>query len=274
MTTHVVCHSGGEGSALTAIEVARKFGTENVILVNHDIHPDVEDADVKRFKREIAGYLDLPITYVNYKDATLDQFDVCVQSKAFSVTIQGGVKVELCTSRLKTEPFMTWLRAQFPDKDCIVYYGFDASEQRRIQRRASIMGEQGYQTAYPLAMWPRTIHSTREIGIVPPLGYSQFSHANCIGCLKAGWQHWYIVYCTRPDIWNKGKWAEEEIGYAIHHDDTGPVYLEDMEETFEAMRRAGIPQTEHIPQQRFWAQTKRIINISVQPSLLPCECTY
>jgi hypothetical protein len=267
---HIVCYSGGHSSALVAIEVVRRFGRDDVLLLNHDMHASVEDADVKRFKREVADYLHLPITFVNYKDASMDQFDVSVEAKAFKV--DGGP--ELCTNRLKTGPFMEYLAREFPAKDVICYYGFDADEPARIQRRASIMGQLGYTTAYPLALWERTILGTEEIGIARPLTYAQFKHGNCIGCLKAGWQHWYIVYCTRPDIWAKGKWAEEEIGYAIHHDETGPVYLEDMEEKFEAMRRAGIPATEHIPHQRFWAQATKIVNISVvQQSLLPCECT-
>ena len=240
------------------------------MLVNHDMHLSVEDTDVKRFKRQVAEYLDLPITFVNYKGASMDQFDVCVEAQAFKV--DDGP--ELCTSRLKTEPFMAWLRAGFLQDDSIIYYGFDANETKRITRRSGIMGIQGWKTAYPLAFGARTIHNTNEIGIAPPLGYSQFKHANCIGCLKAGWQHWYIVYCTRPDIWLKGKWAEEEIGYAIHHDDDGPVYLEDMEARFAIMKCAGVPQTEHIPHQRFWADARKHIKIAVGPSLLPCECTF
>ena len=47
-----------------------------------------------------------------------------------------GCKPELCTSRLKTEPFMQWLNKEFPDKNCIIYYGFDANEKVRIQRRS------------------------------------------------------------------------------------------------------------------------------------------
>lgn len=169
---------------------------------------------------------------------------------------------------------MAFLEATFPQKDVICYYGFDANEPLRITRRSGIMGIQGWATAYPLAFGDRTIFSTNEIGIAPPLGYSQFKHANCIGCLKAGWQHWYIVYCTRPEIWEKGKWAEEEIGYAIHHDDDGPVYLEDMEVRFAIMKCAGVPQTEHIKHQKFWAIARRHIKIATTPSLLPCECTF
>jgi hypothetical protein len=267
---HIVLHSGGHSSGIVAIEVVRRFGAENVILLNHDLPGLVEAADIKRFKREIAEYVGLPITYASHPDPEANQFSVCIKAQAFKV--DSGP--ELCTSRLKTEPFMCWLTDNFPDKDCICYYGFDKDEMHRVQRRSGIMGEQGYRTDYPIALWPeRTIHKSTEVGIAAPLGYSVFKHANCIGCLKAGWQHWYIVYCTRPDIWQMGKDAEDTIGHAIHHDETGPVYLEDMEEMFAAMRCANVPATEHIPHQQFWARAKKVINITVQPSLLPCECS-
>lgn len=269
---HIVCYSGGHSSALVAIEVVRKFGKENVILLNHDMHFSVEHADIKRFKQEVAEYMFIAPTFASRRNATQDQFDVCVEAKAFKV--DSGP--ELCTARLKTEPFMKWLAANVPDKNCTLYYGFDNTprERVRMQRRIGFMGAQGYKTDYPLALWKnRTIVATEEIGIARPSTYAVFIHGNCIGCLKAGWQHWYIVFCTRPDIWLKGKWAEEEIGYAIHHDDDGPVYLEDMEERFEKMKAAGIPATEHIPHQRFWSQTAKIIQIKQMPMALPCECT-
>lgn len=270
---HIICYSGGHSSALVAIEVARKFGKENVILLNHDMHFSVEHQDIKRFKKQVAEYIGIPITFASRKNAEQDQFDVCVEAKAFKV----GSGSELCTSRLKTEPFNDWLKQNAIYKVDIIYYGFDNTPRERIrmQRRTGVMASQGFFTDYPLALWKdRTIYSIEQIGIARPSTYGIFIHGNCIGCLKAGWQHWYIVFCTRPDIWAKGRWAEEEIGYAIHKDESGPVYLEDMEEKFTAMKNAGIPATEHITPNMFWAKSKKIIQINISnPELLPCECT-
>jgi len=267
---HIVCYSGGHSSGIAAIEVSRRFGSDNVILLNHDINFTVEDRDIKRFKRDVSDYLGIPITFANYKNAELDQFDVCVEASAFKVN--NGQ--ELCTSRLKTEPFMQWLAKNVPDKNAVIYYGFDANEQHRIQRRSGIMGAQGWCTDYPLIWTDRTIFNVEEVGIKRPSTYSVFKHGNCIGCLKAGWQHWYIVYCTRPDIWKKAKWAEEEIGHAIHHDESGPSYLEDMEPRFIAMKNAGVLATEHVPHQKFWALAKKVIEIKPQMEFdFPCECT-
>lgn len=267
---HIVCYSGGHSSALVAIEVVRKFGKENVILVNHDMHFLVEDSDIKRFKNEVADYLGMEITYVNHKNASMDQFDVCVKEKAFKVD-DGR---ELCTSILKTKPFMRYLNQHHKDKNVIIYYGFDANETARIQRRSGILGQQGYKTDYPLALWAeRTIAETKDIGILPPSSYSVFKHGNCIGCLKAGQQHWYIVYCTRPDIWLKAIWAEDEIGYSIIHTKDGPLYLEDLEPKFAEMKAAGVQATELMPHQTFWAQARKYIKI-YQEQPKPCECSF
>lgn len=271
---HLICYSGGHSSALVAIEVARKYGTANMVLLNHDIHVSVEHPDIKRFKLEVAAHLGLPVTYANHRGddtpVVEDQFDVCVDAGAFKV----GDGSELCTHRLKTRPFWQWLEQRTMPGWTTVYYGFDPNEMHRVQRRSSIMAAKGYATDFPLALWrERTIQSTEEIGIARPLTYGVFKHGNCVGCLKAGWQHWYVVWCTRPDIWERGKQAEDEIGYAIHHDRSGPVYLEDMEAEFTKMQAAGVEPTEQTHPATFWAKARKVVKIHVeQESQLPCEC--
>ena len=59
---HIVCFSGGHSSAIAAVEVVRKFGAEDTILLNHDLCPRTEDADIKRFKKQVSDYLGVPIT--------------------------------------------------------------------------------------------------------------------------------------------------------------------------------------------------------------------
>ena len=175
MMNHIICYSGGHSSALVAIEVARAFPDDNVILLNHDINSNVEHEDIKRFKREVSEYLDIPITYANYdgnnSKALPDQFEVAIERNAFKV--RNGS--ELCTWALKTNPFDKFLKANFPssgDKprdDVIIYYGFDAGETKRITRRSGILGAQGYKTDYPLAVWKkRTIASVSYTHLTLP----------------------------------------------------------------------------------------------------------
>lgn len=201
----------------------------------------------------MADYLDVPITYANHPNwQTSDQFDVCVDAGAFKV----GNGSALCTNRLKTAPFNAFLAANQPDgQECVIYYGFDNTEMGRVQRRIGVMAAMGYRTDYPLMFWKeRTIHSTREIGIEPPNSYSLFKHANCTGCLKAGKQHWYLVFLHRPDVWAKAKWAEDCIGYSILKEQA----LAELEDTFAAMQELGITTTEHEDPRTFFARVARI----------------
>lgn len=283
---HVVCYSGGHSSALVAVEVVRKFGAENTILLNHDINPSVEDSDIKRFKRDVADYLGVDITFANHERwSTETPISVCLDAGAWKVR-NGPI---LCTNRLKTEPFNEWLSLCDPEKKNVYYYGFDKNEMHRVQRRIGAMGGMGYKTDYPLALWgdnERTIFDISEIGINRPLAYSKFKHANCAGCLKAGFQHWYIVYCERPDIWNQAKDAEDEIGYSIHKDKSGPVYLSEKEDLFSKMKAAGIEPTEHIASTRFWNVAKETakakhcgipveqIDMFQAFDEMPCECSF
>jgi hypothetical protein len=266
---HTVCFSGGHSSALTAIETVKKYGKENTILLNHDISPEVEDEDIKRFKQDISNYLDMPITYANMDGwETKTPLKVCVEIAAFKV--DNGTA--LCTNRLKTEPFKKWLKENFPADinnirdDMRVIYGFDMQEQERIQRRVGVMASMGYRTEYPLATWERTIEKTEDIGIQRPSTYKLFRHANCKGCLKAGRQQWYLVYCLYPELFEQAKEAEDSIGYSI----IKGIYLEEIEPKFKKMMCQGIIPSEKLKPQQFWAIVKRIIRES-QDSM-PCEC--
>ena len=270
MTKHIVCYSGGHSSALVAIEVTRRFGKEDVILLNHDINASVEEADIKRFKQEVADYLGLSITYANHLQwDTKDQFDVVIDAGAFKV----GNGTALCTHRLKTGPFEKYLKEHHPEKDVVIYYGFDDNEMNRVARRKQILGVQGFASDYPLALWEdRTIFSTKEVGILPPNTYGKFKHANCTGCLKAGKQHWYLVYLYRPDLWEKAQMAEEDIGYTILQEGS----MKSLEPLFQQMKELGIETTEHEDPRTFFARVRKATKLDVKAGadLKPCECVF
>ena len=253
---YVICYSGGKSSSECALTVAKKYGAENVVLLNHDINGHVEQECTKQLKKDVADYLGLDITYANHKNwDTATPISVCIDAGAWKV----GSGAILCTSRLKTSPFKKWMLANDPECENVYIYGLDSDEPTRITRRSQVMGSMGYKTEYPMT-WPKEeIVSLESIGIDPGSVYKTFNHSNCVGCLKAGWQHWYIVYCTRQDIWEEAKYGEDEIGYAIHKDKDGPVYLEEKEELFDAMVAAGVVPTEKIKPQTFWAAAKKAV---------------
>jgi 3'-phosphoadenosine 5'-phosphosulfate sulfotransferase (PAPS reductase)/FAD synthetase len=255
----VVCYSGGKSSSECALTVAKKYGAENVILLNHDINGDIEQACTKKLKDDVADYLGLEITYANHNDwSKATPVSVCVDAKAWKV----GRGEILCTNRLKTAPFKKWLEDNDPNGEYTYVYGFDLNEPSRISRRSQIMGLMGYKTAFPMTWDESEIVRLGDIGIDAGSIYETFNHSNCTGCLKAGWQHWYIVYATRREIWNEAKKGEDEIGYAIHKDKYGPVYLEEKEELFDSMMAAGVVPTEKVKPQTFWAQARKAIKES------------
>jgi len=326
---HVICYSGGHSSALTAIEAKRLYGKENIVLLNHNINPRYEDEDIKRFKKEVADYLGIEITFANINGIEDEkeipsQFDVCEEAGTF---VNPNGRQILCTNRLKTQPFYDYLKTINKDEIC-VYYGFDSTELQRVDRRKGILKLEGIMTDFPLAIWgedlvegynnfklnelfktfkktnktteikdlsefvslqkdfiqdaikynlieitefkknkKRTIFSTEEIGIKPPLGYKVWKHANCIGCLKAGQQHWYCVYVHDYETFERAKLSEERIGHSFGNQG----YLKDMEPKFKKMFEIGIPANEHIPNGVFWKSARFYLKQSTQ-DLFPCEC--
>lgn len=298
---HVICYSGGHSSAICAIEATRRFGKENVILLNHDINPKYEDKDIKRFKKEVAEYLGIQITYCNYNgiedpDLIPSQFQVCLNAGSF---VNVHTRDILCTSLLKTKPFNQFINRLKKEYDLIAYYGFDENELNRVERRKTILNDVGVGSEFPIALWgegkmillekyfeekgckkvvidiegfenrddfQRTIYSTEEIGIKPPNTYSVWKHANCTGCLKAGKQHWYCVYVNRYDIFCEGRDAEIEMGYSF-----GKEFLKDLEPIFKKMKNKGIPANEHIPSGLFWKQAKKYLKEETL-DMFPCQC--
>lgn len=299
---HIICYSGGHSSAICAIEVVRKYGAENVVLLNHNINSRFENKDIKRFKKQIADYLGLKITFANVngiQDEKLipNQFEISIKRKGF----KGKNNTEFCTYVLKTEPFYKYLENNFPEKDCVVYYGFDNDEFERVDRRKAILNDIEIMSDYPLALWgeknfnkfrnyylnegknfeailvfekfiisenwKRTIYKTSEIGIKPPNTYQVWKHANCIGCLKAGKQHWYCVYVNDNEVFEMAKEAEKIIGYSIIKED----FLKNFESDFEKMKKAGVPSNENIPSNIFWKSARIYIKASSE-DLFPCEC--
>ena len=108
---HIIAYSGGHSSALVAMEVCRKFGKENVILLNHDINPKVEPADVKRFKNEVADYIGVPINYANHPDwETETPISLCVKAGTW---VNPANRTILCTNRLKTAPAFDWYATNY-----------------------------------------------------------------------------------------------------------------------------------------------------------------
>ena len=257
---YVVCFSGGHSSALAAVETVIRHGRGNTILLNHDISGKVEDEDVKRFKREVAQYLEVPIVYANREDFQTDTpLSLCRQKKM----LRFGKGSSICTYYLKTEPFYNWLSENYPvrqgalSEEITLVYGFDASEPHRITRRRNRLLRQGYLSEYPLAEGNPVIQDIRDMGICLPRTYHVAKHANCKGCLKAGRQHWYMVYCLWPEIFEEAVFTERVVGYSI----ISGYFLRELEPLFSAMKAEGIRPGDNECSALFWARVRRRLRL-------------
>lgn len=255
---YVVCFSGGHSSALAAVETVIRHGKRSTILLNHDISSKVEDADVKRFKQEVADYLDLPIVYANREDfQTQTPLSLCREMKMFRFRAGNSI----CTYYLKTEPFYRWLKENYPvrpgelSEEITLVYGFDEWEPQRVERRKGHLLHQGYRSEYPLAEGGnnRQLEDIRDIGIKLPATYRMSKHANCKGCLKAGKQHWYMVYCLWPEVFFEAMETERIIGCSI----IKGYFLADLEPLFDCMNNVGILPNDNECSAVFWARAKK-----------------
>lgn len=184
---------------------------------------------------------------------------------------QFSVGKALCSYHLKTKPFQMWLAENYPvskndfNKDITILYGFDKTEKNRVVRRKQVLANMGYYSDYPLANWKIKVKETEHIGLKRPVTYNMFCHANCIGCLKAGRQHWYAVYCLYPHIFEEALRAESIIKHSI----IKGIYLKELVPKYEQMKRKSIIPTDKIEPNKFWSrvrkeltnQTMRIENI-------------
>lgn len=116
------------------------------------------------------------------------------------------------------------------------------------------MSAQGYNSIYPLedrkSLWVKDV---RELGIWLPESYAAAKHANCMGCLKAGRQHWYMVYCLRPDVYWEAVETEGYVGHSILRG----VFLKDLEPLFYCMRQIGIEPQDNVCSTLFWAEARK-----------------
>ena len=261
---YVVCYSGGHSSALAAVETVRKYGKENVILLNHNISSKVERPDVKRFKQEVADVLGIEITYANHPQyEQMTPLALARELKAFQY--RPGEK--LCTYYLKTKPFYDWLKENYPApkgrmrEDITLIYGFDNSEPARIERRIAHLRKMGYYVQFPLTWEQRTIFSIEEIGVKPPESYAYCRHGNCDGCLKAGRISWYRIFVgdgtqVPSPLFVEAMETEEIVGHSILKD----TYLKELIPDVMRMYQFGIPANENVDTHTFWAFNKRRVN--------------
>jgi 3'-phosphoadenosine 5'-phosphosulfate sulfotransferase (PAPS reductase)/FAD synthetase len=196
--------SGGLASFEAARRVISKFGKERVKLWFFDTL--IEDEDLYRFLDEIEKSLGVPIT--KFADGR-NPWEVFKDERYI-----GNSHADLCSKNLKRVLLEKLLRKEYPQKDVILYFGLEWSEEHRIKALQPRWEQKGYKVDFPLAWEPLLFAEdyrkiSESIGIpIPRLYNLGFGHNNCGGaCIKAGIQQWALLYEKFPERY---KWHEEK----------------------------------------------------------------
>jgi len=204
--------SCGVPSALAAKIALSRW--QNVIVAR--IVLDNEHEDNNRFCQEVAIWLGCEITLLR-SDEYKDCWDVW-ERKRFLGDSRGAP----CTTELKK-----MVRHQFEVVGDRQVFGYTAEEFQRVERFkkntpeievCAPLVEQGLTRRQCFALWRRT---GIELPALYKLGYR---YNNCIGCVKGGKDYWNQIRIDFPDIFNRMKALEENIGASVIPD----TYLKDL----------------------------------------------
>ena len=228
----VVQFSGGLASYFTALLVAERHGTEDMILLFADVL--IESADLYRIMPTYAA--DVGAQFVRIADGRTP-FEVFKD-----VRFIGNTQVDPCSEVLKRKLCRKWLEDRFtPFSDAlpglveqaILYVGITWDEGREDEIRERW---KPWTVEFPLCDPPYLtkkdmIRMTLAKGLEVSRAYTEgFPHDNCGGgCVKAGISQWVHLRKLRPEVykmWMDGEAdAIREIGkdVAILRDRRGGV---------------------------------------------------
>lgn len=192
---HVVQFSGGIGSACAALSVARRHGTDRLVLLIADVLQ--EDPDLWRFSEAIAHHLGVRLTIVCDGRTPWEVF----ADKRWL----GNARVAHCSVEIKVIPCLQWLEINADPATTILYIGLDANKRDAARAPAIVDGWAPWTVEFPLLQEaPRAkrelLQEVADLGIAPPRLYELgFEHNNCAGmCVRAGARQWRLLHDVFP----------------------------------------------------------------------------
>lgn len=198
--------SGGEGSALCAKRVVERHGVENTTLLFMDTK--VEDADLYRFRDEVAAHLGAELVVLADGRTIWEVFR--------DERYLGNTRADPCSRVLKRDLADKWIETHFTPDTVIQYVGIDWTEEHRFTRLrdrrlpwrfAAPLCEPPLATKGEAAEWLAFVGIER-----PRLTRLGFAHNNCGGgCVKAGMGHFTHLYRTLPDVFAEWERNEQEM---------------------------------------------------------------
>lgn len=194
---HIISYSGGIGSAITAFNLVKEYGKDNVILLFADTK--MEDEDLYRFNEDIKKLLDCEFITISDGRTVWEVFE--------DVKFIGNSRIDPCSKILKRDLIKKWIKNNFTPEECIIYVGIDCTEEHRLIPVQ--INNQPYQ--YKSWLIDNNIFLTNfeknkfceDNNIeLPRLYRFGFAHNNCGGfCVKAGLGQFKKLYDFLPDVY-------------------------------------------------------------------------
>ena len=205
---HIVNVSGGAASACCLLRVVERYGAQDVRAVFADTL--IEDPSLYRFLDDLENVAGVKIDRISDGRSAWDVFQA---ESMFTNPQTGGC---LASYHLKKLPLTQYRESFALPRDCIVYVGYDATEQDRINRLRSVDTKWVYD--FPLLWNPVLLRCDQEDflrrrGLTPCDMYDRgYSHANCGGtCVLAGLKQWAMVKQDYPERFEQAKQIEAKI---------------------------------------------------------------
>jgi 3'-phosphoadenosine 5'-phosphosulfate sulfotransferase (PAPS reductase)/FAD synthetase len=215
--------SAGVSSAVATKISLSKYPALKIIYTHiNDQHPDT-----LRFIHDCEEWFDRPVEILQGKYKTVEQ--ACL---AFGKGYLVGPAGANCTRLLKRRVRHDWEMVN-PGRHTYVW-GMDFEEKKRMDGPHGIIASNPDQDhVVPLienGLTKKEVHGMiREAGIQRPAMYDLgYPNNNCIGCIKGGMGYWNKIRQDFPDVFESRAKLERKIGAYILHDNSGPVWLDEL----------------------------------------------
>lgn len=209
---HIVNVSGGEASAVVLFRVVERYGRDDAIARFADTL--AEDDGTYDFLSQVEREAGVPIVRLSSGQSTWQVFE------ARGMWTSPGTGGCIASHHLKKLALQRHAESIATPETCVIYVGFDDTEQDRIDR----LNERGkpWRYDYPLTWTPKMfrcdVHD--EIvrrGLTSSDLYEQgFPHSNCSGaCVLAGIGQWRALLDKYPERYAAAEAHEQRMMAAM-----------------------------------------------------------
>lgn len=202
---HVIQFSGGAGSALSALAVAKRVGPTRMTLLI--ANTQVEDPDLWRFAHDFSRLIEVPLVIVEDGRDPWQLFR--------DVGFLGNNLFAPCTKHLKQIPCRDWMAEHAPPATSMVYVGIEPTKKDRPRAASIARNWSPWRVEFPLLEGPDRpkedlLSELRVHGLTPPRLYELgFAHNNCGGsCVRAGQAQWKHLLDVFPERYARSEHEE------------------------------------------------------------------